>query len=210
MICLPIRCFREEFKQLYSFSDPVSGEDIHYKLFEELYGIPITEEIDPCSKMLNYRKQKGDNQQSNNQQGNKQSDDQLSDNQQINQAKSKQDKIQQNNDIIELSYLFTESSEFIEVSDENTNNTVNKKTSKSKNRSEKNFTKVDSIYKLFQYIFVNNSWSCALPIEKPYYSAEIFPVICFLYENRNVIKLSKGECPLCAGCSKKSLPKKML
>ncbi|CAG8855760.1 37273_t:CDS:2, partial [Gigaspora margarita] len=59
-------------------------------------------------------------------------------------------------------------------------------------------------------IFVNDSWSCASPIEKPYYSAEIFPVVCFLCGSKNVTKPTNNERPLCAGCGgkNKKLPKK--
>ncbi|CAG8541736.1 21527_t:CDS:2, partial [Racocetra persica] len=67
-----------------------------------------------------------------------------------------------------------------------TNDTANEKTSESENRSEKKFTKGDHIYEFFQRVFVNDSWSCASPIEKPYYSAGIFPVVCFLCGNKNI------------------------
>src|SRR3954453_11221546 len=36
----------------------------------------------------------------------------------------------------------------------------------------------DSIRELFSRVFVNNSWSCASQIEKPYYSAGIYSDIC--------------------------------
>ncbi|CAG8846443.1 18046_t:CDS:1, partial [Racocetra persica] len=49
---------------------------------------------------------------------------------------------------------------------------INEETSKA--RSKEIFME-DSIYKLFQQVFVNDSWSCASPIKKPYYSARIFP-----------------------------------
>jgi len=87
---------------------------------------------------------------------------------------------------------------------EDSSYTVNKETGEPENR----FTKDDPIYKLFQHVFVNDSWSCASPIEKPYYSAGIFPAVCFLCGNRDVTNPSKGEHLLCARCGGKSLPKK--
>ncbi|CAG8789107.1 28598_t:CDS:2, partial [Gigaspora margarita] len=66
----------------------------------------------------------------------------------------------------------------------------------------------DPIYELFQQVFVNDSWNCASPIKKPYYSARIFPLVCFLCGSKNVTKSSNSERPLCIGCGRKALPKK--
>ena len=38
-ICRPLRCLPEDFEQLHYLPDPVPGEDLHYKSFDELYGI---------------------------------------------------------------------------------------------------------------------------------------------------------------------------
>ncbi|CAG8837886.1 29449_t:CDS:2, partial [Gigaspora margarita] len=67
---------------------------------------------------------------------------------------------------------------------------------------------IDPLYELFQKVFVNDSWNCASPIEKPYYLAEIFSLVCYHCRNQNVTKTSKDEQPLCVKCNGKPLPKK--
>ncbi|CAG8610233.1 1741_t:CDS:1 [Racocetra persica] len=83
---------------------------------------------------------------------------------------------------------------------------ANKETGEPENR----FTKDNPIYKLFQRVFVNDSWSCASPIEKPYYLAGIFPPVCFLCGNRDVTNPSKGERPLCARCGENLYQKSVI
>ncbi|CAG8789184.1 11532_t:CDS:1, partial [Racocetra persica] len=85
--------------------------------------------------------------------------------------------------------------------------TNNKNSAKTEVGSEKNIT-VDPLYELFQRVFVNNSWNCASPIEKPYYSAGIFSLVCYLCGNQNVTKSPKSERSLCVKCNGKPLPKK--
>ncbi|CAG8531694.1 5959_t:CDS:2 [Cetraspora pellucida] len=46
------------------------------------------------------------------------------------------------------------------------------------NNSTKNIK--DSVQELFTRVFVNDSLICASPIKKPYYSAKIYPIICYL------------------------------
>ncbi|CAG8556438.1 8858_t:CDS:2, partial [Cetraspora pellucida] len=55
----------------------------------------------------------------------------------------------------------------------------------------------DPLYKLFQKVFINDSWSCVSLIEKPYYFAEIFFEMCYLYGDQNAAKTLKTEQPLC-------------
>ncbi|CAG8857199.1 15053_t:CDS:1, partial [Gigaspora margarita] len=50
MICLLLRCTRKEFEQLHCIPDPVPGNDLHYKSFEQLYGTTTTEEYRPLLK----------------------------------------------------------------------------------------------------------------------------------------------------------------
>ncbi|CAG8733690.1 7829_t:CDS:1, partial [Racocetra persica] len=57
-----------------------------------------------------------------------------------------------------------------------------------------------SISKLFSRVFVNDSLCCASKIEKPYYSAEIYPNICFECGSQEVSKLAKNEYPYCNDC----------
>src|SRR5256885_13251002 len=49
-ICRPLRCSPEDFEQLHYLPDPVPGEDLHYKSFDELYGIQTTESYRPSFK----------------------------------------------------------------------------------------------------------------------------------------------------------------
>ncbi|GES92325.1 hypothetical protein GLOIN_2v1786258 [Rhizophagus clarus] len=58
----------------------------------------------------------------------------------------------------------------------------------------------DSIREIFSRVFVNDSWSCASQIEKPYYSAGIFLDICFECRSLEVTNVAKGEHPHCSGC----------
>ncbi|GES77342.1 hypothetical protein GLOIN_2v1880501 [Rhizophagus clarus] len=58
----------------------------------------------------------------------------------------------------------------------------------------------DFIREIFSRVFVNNSWSCALQIEKPYYSAGIFLDVCFECRSPEVTNVAKGEHPHCSGC----------
>ncbi|PKC15507.1 hypothetical protein RhiirA5_408130 [Rhizophagus irregularis] len=49
-------------------------------------------------------------------------------------------------------------------------------------------------------VFVNDSWSCASQVEKPYYSAGIFLDVYFECGSLEVTNVAKGEHPHCSGC----------
>ena len=55
-ICRPLRCSPEDFEQLHYLPDPVPGEDLHYKSFEELYGMQTTEDHRPSFKSTKAKK----------------------------------------------------------------------------------------------------------------------------------------------------------
>ncbi|CAG8827310.1 46150_t:CDS:1, partial [Gigaspora margarita] len=57
-------------------------------------------------------------------------------------------------------------------------------------------------------VFVNDSWTCASPIERPYYSAGIYPDICYNCGSAEDLKKTKGELPLCSKCTGVTIPKK--
>jgi len=59
----------------------------------------------------------------------------------------------------------------------------------------------DSIREIFSKVFVNDSWSCASQVEKPYYSASIFPDVCLECGSLDVTRVTKGEHPHCSVCS---------
>ncbi|RIA97585.1 hypothetical protein C1645_249080 [Glomus cerebriforme] len=59
----------------------------------------------------------------------------------------------------------------------------------------------DPIQKLLSRVFVNDSWSCASQVEKPYYSAGIYPDVCIECGNLNVSKVAKGKHSCCNECS---------
>jgi hypothetical protein len=58
-----------------------------------------------------------------------------------------------------------------------------------------------SIREIFSRVFVNDLWSCFSQVEKPYYSAGIYPDICFKCGSPEVTKVAKGEQPHCSVCS---------
>ena len=68
----------------------------------------------------------------------------------------------------------------------------------------------DSIHELFSRVFVNNSWSCASQVEKPYYSAGIYPDVCIECGSLEVNRTTKDEHPLCNGCGNNTISKKRL
>src|SRR3954453_10939164 len=68
----------------------------------------------------------------------------------------------------------------------------------------------DSICELFSRVFVNNSWSCASQIEKPYYSAGIYPDVCIECGNLEVNRTTKDEHPHCNSCGNNTISKKRL
>ncbi|CAG8634275.1 22411_t:CDS:1, partial [Racocetra persica] len=49
----------------------------------------------------------------------------------------------------------------------------------------------DPIQKIFEKIFVNDLWSCNSPVKKPYYSAKIYPIICYQCRNKEIYKPEK-------------------
>ena len=59
----------------------------------------------------------------------------------------------------------------------------------------------DSVHEIFSRVFVNDSWSCASQVEKPYYSTGIYPDVCIECGSLDVISVAKGEHPHCCGCS---------
>ena len=58
-ICRPPHCSPEDFEQLYRLPDPVPGDDMHYKSFEELYGKKTTEDHRPSLKDAKMKTKKG-------------------------------------------------------------------------------------------------------------------------------------------------------
>ncbi|GES78233.1 hypothetical protein GLOIN_2v1880501 [Rhizophagus clarus] len=55
-ICHPLYCSPEDSEQLHFFPDPVPSEDLHYKSFEELYDMQITEDHRPSFKSAKAKK----------------------------------------------------------------------------------------------------------------------------------------------------------
>jgi hypothetical protein len=63
----------------------------------------------------------------------------------------------------------------------------------------------DSICKLFSRVFVNDSWSCASQVEKPYYSGEIYPNVCIECGSLDVNKTVKDKFSHCSSCSNNTI-----
>jgi len=57
-----------------------------------------------------------------------------------------------------------------------------------------------SINELFSRVFVNDSWLCSSQVEKPYYSARIYPDVCIECGSLNITRIAKDEHPCCSGC----------
>ncbi|CAG8654977.1 11364_t:CDS:1, partial [Scutellospora calospora] len=65
----------------------------------------------------------------------------------------------------------------------------------------------DPIQELFTRVFVNDSLTCASPMEKLYYSAKIYPLVCYLCSSSSVSNnpkekmASKTIRPTCDKCT---------
>src|SRR6185295_4556826 len=66
----------------------------------------------------------------------------------------------------------------------------------------------NSIRELFSRVFINDSLSCTLQVEKPYYSARIYLDVCIECGSPNVSKPAKGEHPQCNNCNNVTNSKK--
>ncbi|CAG8733643.1 12884_t:CDS:2 [Rhizophagus irregularis] len=87
----------------------------------------------------------------------------------------------------------------------------NEKEDSDNNEEEEYEKKEDSIREIFSRVFVNDSWSCASQVEKPYYSAGIYPDVCIKCGSLDVTRVAKGEQPCCSECSgNSSISKKRL
>ncbi|CAG8605330.1 10634_t:CDS:2 [Racocetra persica] len=63
----------------------------------------------------------------------------------------------------------------------------------------------DSINELFSRVLINDSLSCSATIEKPYYSAGIYPAVCIECGCRDVNRPAKDEYPCCSDCGGNSI-----
>ncbi|CAG8844098.1 4560_t:CDS:1, partial [Gigaspora margarita] len=52
--------------------------------------------------------------------------------------------------------------------------------------------------------------TCASPIERPYYSAGIYPNICYNCSSTEDLKKTKGKLPLCSKYTGVAIPKKWI
>ncbi|EXX50135.1 hypothetical protein GLOIN_2v1786258 [Rhizophagus irregularis DAOM 181602=DAOM 197198] len=67
------------------------------------------------------------------------------------------------------------------------------------NESDNNME--DSIRELFSRVFVNDSWSCTSQVEKPYYSAGIYPDVCIECGSLDINETAEDKFPHCSSCS---------
>jgi len=253
-ICRPPRCSPEDFEQLHYLPDPVPGEDLHYKSFEELYGKQTTEVHRPsllktktkgktkitkekhtmpfcpsaaraknvgvivncveCEKprLLFSAKKLSEKDKTMLQEfldtifytcgmsfhntcdlaiavppkqqdiHDTENDDRADDQENMEEEDDSNENADSDND---------------EGSD---NDTIND----DMEEEETDDTR-DSIQELFLKVFVNDSWSCMLQVEKPYYLAGIYPEVCIECGNLDVIKAAKGETSCCSECSGKTV-----
>lgn len=84
--------------------------------------------------------------------------------------------------------------------DEDSGNNEEEEPEEEETEEEETEEEEDFIREIFLRVFVNDSWSCASQIERPYYSAGIYPDVCFECGSLEVTKVAKGEHPHCSGC----------
>ena len=84
-----------------------------------------------------------------------------------------------------------------DISDENDQDKPEDSDNEDEESSEK---EEDSIREIFSRVFVNDSWTCASQVEKPYYSAGIYPEVCIKCGTLDATRVAKGEYPQCSGC----------
>ncbi|CAG8471253.1 40448_t:CDS:10 [Gigaspora margarita] len=181
-ICSPPRSPPEIFSRLFHLPDLVPGEDLYYKPFNELYGSLTTENANKLSDK------------------NQQILEQFLDTilytcrtafhntrelllampvvlfEQHHEIDKTPDELNCNNNEVESapspSYSYLEQ----EINDEGCYSDQSDQSDQ-----EENMNKIDdSIQEIFKLVFVNDSWTCASPIEKLYYSAKIYPPFCYL------------------------------
>ena len=49
-------------------------------------------------------------------------------------------------------------------------------------------------------MFVNDSWTCESQVEKPYYSAGIYPDVCIECGSLDINEIADDEFPRCSSC----------
>ncbi|CAG8457754.1 24796_t:CDS:2 [Gigaspora rosea] len=115
-----------------------------------------------------------------------------------------------------------ESSESVrsDESDQENENEINKIDDTCSNNPEEDTEDVisDPVQKIFKNVFVNDSWTCNSPVEKPYYSASIYPEVCYLCGSLDVNQptplnttrplRSKKNLPECESCAGSNDPTK--
>ena len=250
-ICRPPRCSPEDFEQLYRLPDPVPGEDLHYKSFEELYGKQTTEDHRPSLKNAKTKTRKG----------------------KMKTIKTKHTmpfcpsaaraknvgiivncvecekprllfcakRLSEKDRMILQGFLETifytcgmafhntcdlamvaspkrsdiydtendeadqenidEEDDYDEnEQDESEHEDLDDDDKSDDNTEKESYDVEDPIRELFLKVFINDSWTCVSQVEKPYYSAGIYPDVCIECGSLNVAKPAKGEHPYCSGC----------
>lgn len=225
-ICRPLRCSPEDFEQLHHLPDPVPGEDLHYKSFEELYGMQTTEDHRPSLKNAKVKKK-----------------DKMTTTKKhsmpfcpsavraknvgiiVNCVECEKPrllfsakKLSEKDTIMLQGFLdtifytcgmaFHNTCDLAKAtppkqqdvdSNEDEQHDPENLDDETAEESEKD---VEAIHELFTRVFVNDSWTCTSPVEKPYYSAGIYPDICIECGNLDVNnRTAKGEFPHCSTCS---------
>ncbi|CAG8530061.1 7264_t:CDS:2, partial [Gigaspora margarita] len=275
VICKPPRCLLEIFNQLHCLPDPIPGNDLHYKSFEELYGTVTTEKYRPL-----YQEKILQSNSSKIKQRNKSkhtipfcpsalraknigvtaictkcnkpwllfSAKKISDNDYRILCKFLDTILytcgttfKNTNKLTSTALLLAEfsnncydnisSPEIIESSIENDNdesnnykNSINlddivvsdyensidlvseeKEKDQSDQEEKDQIVISDPVQELFTHIFVNDSWTCASLIEKPYYLAKIYPSICYTCGSPDIERMaSKNTYSTCNNCTTSS------
>lgn len=231
-ICRPLRCLPEDFEQLHHLPDPVPGDDLHYMSFEELYGTPTIEDHRPSLKNAKTKKKdmktaKGKHSMPFCPSAVRAKNVGVVINcvecekpRLLFSAKklSKNDKERLQNFLDTIFYtcgmsfyntcdlaIITpvpskqQDDEIENLDEEDDRNEIEPENLDDENGEDEN---IDSIHELFSRVFVNDAWSCASQVEKPYYSAGIYPDVCIECGSLDVnILTTDDKFPHCSGCS---------
>ncbi|GBB92620.1 hypothetical protein RclHR1_20330001 [Rhizophagus clarus] len=217
-ICHPPRCSPEDFEQLHLLPDSEPGENMYYKSFEELYSKETTENHRPSLK--NTKSKKKDKTKSTKTKHtmpfcpsavraknvgiivhcvelatlHKQPNDTENDDEDNNQENIDVE----DNEESEWNNKENEQNEPEDSDNEEEFDNDKEEPKEEELEEEEPEKEEDTIREIFSRVFVNDSWSCASQVKKPYYSAGIFLDVCFECKSPNVTEVIKGELSHCS------------
>ncbi|CAG8848397.1 14780_t:CDS:1, partial [Racocetra persica] len=100
--------------------------------------------------------------------------------------------------------------DFSEFIDDHENNKLLNNEESDYDSETKSLSSLDAdkttIKELFEKVFINDGLTCNSPMEKAYYSAQIFSLLCFECGNTDIIiPIPAAQYPLCTECTQKGV-----